>query len=203
MSDFQSSRRFDRPGSTVPQAIWLCLLLMFIMSPMRSTALQTEQASSVSHDGSRDFDFDLGVWRTDIVRRVHPLSGSNETMHLTGTVTVRKIWDGRAQVEEIVADGPKGRWEGMTVFLYDPQGRQWSMNFANSAVGKIAPPMIGSFQNGRCVLIGTDTVDGRTVLVRAVWSEFAPTSHVYEESYSADGGQTWEVNFTAHKTKLQ
>ena len=63
-------------------------------------------------------------------------------MHMTGTVTVRKLWDGRAQVEEIQADGPAGRWEGMTVFLYDPQAHQWSMNFANSSVGKITPPMI-------------------------------------------------------------
>lgn len=187
----------------VRRAIWLCLLLICISIPMRSTALQGGQTSPESHDGSHDFDFDLGVWKTDIVRRVHPLSGSNETVHLIGKVTVRKLWNGRAQVEEIVADGPKGRWEGMTVFLYDPQARQWSMNFANSSVGKITPPMIGAFQNGRCVLIGTDIVDGRAVLVRAVWSDFTPTTHTYQESYSADGGQTWEVYFTGHKTKLQ
>ena len=157
--------------------------------------------ASAPADGVHDFDFDLGLWKTHIVRRLHPLAGSDETIELSGTVTVRKLWDGRAQVEEIEADGPKGHWEGMTVFLYDPQARQWSMNFANSAVGKFATPMIGNFENGRGTLTGTDTLDGRAILVRAVWSNFTPTSHTYQESYSADGGRTWEVAFTAHKTK--
>ena len=159
-------------------------------------------ARPVPTDGAHDFDFDLGVWKTHIVRRLHPLSGSDETMALNGTVTVRALWGGRAQVEEIEADGPRGHWEGMTVFLYDPQARQWSMNFANSAAGRFATPMIGSFENGRGVLVGPDTLDGRAVLVRAVWSDFTPTTHQYQESYSADGGRTWEVAFTATKTKM-
>ncbi len=152
-------------------------------------------------DGAHDFDFDLGVWKTHITRRLHPLTASDETMQLTGTVTVRKVWDGRGQLEEIEADGPKGHWEGMTVFLYDPNARQWSMNFANSSVGKFAPPMIGSFENGRGELISQDTLDGRSILVRAVWSDITPTSHTYQESYSADGGRTWQVAFTAKKTR--
>jgi hypothetical protein len=152
-------------------------------------------------DGAHDFDFDLGVWKTHITRRLHPLSGSDETIQLTGTVTVHKVWDGRGQLEEIEADGPNGHWEGMTVFLYDPQARQWSMNFANSSVGKFTTPMIGSFENGRGELIAQDTLDGRSILVRAVWSDITPTSHTYQESYSADGGRTWDVAFTAAKTR--
>jgi len=158
-------------------------------------------AAQAPRDGAHDFDFDLGAWKTHIVRRLHPLSGSTETMQLSGTVTVRKLWDGRAQVEEIEADGPKGHWEGMTVFLYDPEAHQWSMNFANSGAGKFATPMIGSFADGRGELYGPDTLDGRAILVRAVWSDFTPTSHTYQESYSADGGKTWEVAFTATKTR--
>jgi len=159
------------------------------------------RAAPVARDGAHDFDFDLGVWTTHITRRLHPLSGSNETVQLTGTVTVRKVWDGRAQLEEIEADSPGGHWEGMTAFLYDPQAHQWSMNFANSASGKFASPMIGSFADGRGELYGTDTIYGRAILVRAVWSDFTPTTHTYQESYSVDGGKTWEVAFTAKKTK--
>lgn len=159
------------------------------------------EAAPAPRDGAHDFDFDLGVWTTHITRRLHPLTGSNETMQLTGTVTVRQVWSGRAQLEEIEADGPKGHWEGMTVFLYDPEAHQWSMNFANSAAGRFATPMIGSFENGRGELIGTDTLDGRSILVKAVWSDITPTSHTYQESYSADGGRSWEVAFTARKTK--
>ncbi len=164
------------------------------------TAPATQAAAP--HDGAHDFDFDLGVWKTRITRRLHPLSASTETMQLTGTVTVRRVWGGKAQLEEIEADDPKGHWEGMTMFLYDPDARQWSMNFANGGVGKFTPPMIGAFADGRGELVGTDTIDGRAILVRAVWSDFTPTTHTYQEFYSDDGGHTWDLAFTAHKTKL-
>jgi hypothetical protein len=185
-----------------PKLLSAAALAAALAGALPIASAQAADAGAPMRDGAHDFDFDLGTWRTDIVRRVHPLSGSDETVHLTGTVTVHKLWNGRAQVEEIEVGGPAGRWEGMTVFLYDPEAHQWSMNFANGAVGKMTSPMIGSLQDGRIQLIGTDTLDGRAIMARAVWTDFTPTSHTYQESVSADGGTTWVVYFTAHKTKL-
>jgi hypothetical protein len=184
-----------------PLAAALALLLSAAATPSLSAGAPAPPAAPVARDGQHDFDFDLGVWKTQITRRLHPLTGSDDKIELTGTVTVRKLWDGRGQVEEIEADSPSGHWEGMTVFLYDPQARQWSMNFANSSVGKFTTPMIGGFENGRGELITQDTLDGRSILVRGVWSDITPRSHTYQESYSADHGRTWEVVFTARKTK--
>jgi hypothetical protein len=175
--------------------------LLFSVLGALALGMASSAGANGPADGAHDFDFDLGVWKTHIVRRLHPLAGSDETIVLTGTVTVRAIWGGRGQLEEIEADGPKGHREGMTVFLYDPQARQWSMNFANSAVGKFSTPMVGRFADGRGELIGPDTLDGRPILVRGIWSAFTPTTHIYQESYSADGGRTWEVELTATKTK--
>ena len=177
------------------------LLLALLGGCVLALGAASPAGAQTPPDGAHDFDFDLGAWKTHIVRRLHPLSESDETIELAGTVTVRKLWDGRAQLEEIEADGPKGHWEGMTVFLYDPQARQWSMNFTNSAAGKFTTPMIGSFEKGRGELIGQDTLDGRSILVRAVWSDITPVSHTYQESYSADGGRTWKLSFTATKTR--
>ncbi|MGN6817100.1 MAG: hypothetical protein ACTHJR_00335 [Sphingomonas sp.] len=177
------------------------LLLSLLVGGTIALAMASGADARAPGDGARDFDFDLGVWKTHIVRRLHPLAGSDATIDLNGTVTVRPIWGGRGQLEEIEADGPKGHWEGMTVFLYDPQAHQWSMNFANSAVGKLTTPMVGKFENGRGELIGPDTLDGRPILVRGVWSDFTPTTHTYQESYSVDGGRTWEAELTATKTK--
>jgi hypothetical protein len=187
---------------------------MFLSKRLVAAALAAASAAAVptdaraadtppgARDGSHDFDFDVGVWKTHIVRRLHPLTASNEMVELSGTVTVRKLWDGRGQLEEIEADGPKGHWEGMTVFLYDPQAHQWSMNFANSSVGRLVTPMIGRFENGRGELIEQDTLDGSSILVRVVWSDIRPMSHTYREFYSADGGRTWRLSFTATKTKV-
>jgi hypothetical protein len=152
-------------------------------------------------DGQHDFDFNLGVWKTHIRRILDPLSGSANSIELEGTVTVRKVWDGRAQLEEIEADGPKGHWEGLTLFLYNPDAHQWSQSFANSKSGVVTSPLIGEFKNGRGELYSQDSFNGRSILVRGTWSDITPDSHHFEESYSQDGGKTWAPAFIANLTR--
>ena len=157
---------------------------------------------AAERDGSHDFDFNTGSWKTHIKRRVHALSGSNEFIELNGIVSVRDVWGGRAHLEEIEADGSNGHWQGLSLFLYNPSSHQWSQTFVNSKSGVLVPGLIGSFKGGRGELFESDTLDGRSILVRGVWSDIGPTSHRYEESYSDDGGKTWEVQLTADKTKV-
>jgi hypothetical protein len=171
-----------------------------------SGALAAESSptrAAITRDGAHDFDFDLGVWHTEIVRRLHPLADSTESVKLSGTVTIRKVWGGKAQLEEIEADGPNGHWEGMSLFLYAPSSHQWSQTFVGSAGGTITPGFVGSFQDGKGELFQQDTLDGRAVLVRATWSEITANSHKYEEEYSADGGKTWKLSFRAVKTRIR
>ena len=109
---------------------------------------QTPAPTPAVHDGQHDFDFNIGVWHTHIKRVLEPLASNSESIELNGTVTVRKVWDGKAELEEIEADGPKGHWEGLTLFLYNPSAHQWSQSFANSKVG-ILSSNIGEFKDGR------------------------------------------------------
>ena len=118
-------------------------------------------------------------------------------------MTVRKVWDGKAALEEIETDGPSGHWEGMTLFLYNPQAHQWSQTFVNSKNGVLTPGNIGEFKDGRVELYGQDTVQGRTILVRAIWSEITPDSHRYEEAFSQDGGKSWQRSFLANLTRVK
>lgn len=173
--------------------------------PRFACALEAQDSAAAqqaaARDGQHDFDFNFGVWHTHIRRVLDPLSGSTHTMELNGTVTVRKVWKGRAQLEEIEADGPNGHWEGMTLFLYNPQAHQWSQTFASSKTGVLSNPLIGSFKDGQGELFAQDTFQDKSILLRGVWSNITPTSHRYEESYSNDGGKTWAPAFTADLTR--
>ena len=166
----------------------------------RVGASQAPTPASVMRDGQHDFDFNVGLWNTHIKRVVDPFDADGKSIELNGTVTVRKVWDGRAELEEIEADGPKGHWEGLSLFLYNPQAHQWSQTFANSKVGTLSSN-VGEFKDGRVVLTGQDTVNDRTILVRAMWSDIKPESHRYEELYSNDGGMTWVTSFVANLTR--
>jgi hypothetical protein len=172
-----------------------------LWQPGRAQEATETKPNVSSHDGQHDFDFNFGVWKTHIKRVLDPLSGSNKSIELNGTVTVQQIWGGRAQWEEIEADGPNGHWQAMTLFFYNPEAHQWSQSFINSKIGELTPPLVGAFTDGRGELFSQDTFNGRSILVRAVWSDIKPDSHHFEESYSDNGGKTWAPAFIANLTR--
>jgi hypothetical protein len=158
--------------------------------------------TAASDPAQHDFDFNFGSWHTQITRIPDPFAAPQESMQINGTVTVRKIWGGRAQLEEIEADGPKGHWEGLTLFLYNPKAHQWSQSFISSSEGVLNSPNIGSFKNNVGELYSADTFKDRSILVKGTWSHIEPKSHRYEESYSEDGGKSWKPAFIANLTRI-
>src|SRR4051812_13262899 len=61
----------------------------------------TSAAAAEPRDGSHDFDFQLGKWQLKIRKLEHPLSGEQKWLDYAGTGTVRPLWNGKAQVEEL------------------------------------------------------------------------------------------------------
>jgi hypothetical protein len=183
----------------------LLSMVGFLLQPLAASPQATPSAAEARpqqvRDGQHDFDFHFGTWKTHIMRLAHPLSGSTAWIELNGTVTVRKVWDGRANLEEIEARNDSARLKGLTLFLYNPQSHQWSQSFANINDGTINQPLIGEFKDGRGELFDQETFNGRTILVRFVWSDITPDSHHVEQSFSDDGGKTWEPNFIATLTR--
>jgi hypothetical protein len=175
--------------------------LVTLILALISMAAATPAMPAEARDGLRDFDFNNGVWKTHITRILDPLSGSSRSIELNGTVSVRKVWGGKAWLEEIEADGPNGHWQGLTLFVYNRTARQWTQSFIDSKFGTLEPALVGSFKDGRGELYAQDTFNGRSILVRAVWSDIKPNSHHFEESYSDDGGQNWKPAFLANLTR--
>jgi hypothetical protein len=162
-----------------------------------------EQASIAVRDGQHDFDFHLGKWKSNITHLQHPLAGSTTWVKCEGNLTARKVWDGRAQIEELEADCPDHHIEDLLLFLYNPQSHQWSLNGAAVNDGVISRPMFGEFKNGRGEFYDQEPFKDRLILVRQVWSDITPTSHHFEQAFSDDGGKTWETNFRATLTREQ
>ena len=184
------------------QTLLLASSLIVLSLSLQGLA-QLNSDASKTRDGQHDFDFNIGAWNTHIKRLPHPLTGSNTWVELKGTVIVKKVWNGHAQLEEIEADGPTGHFEGLTLFLYNPQSHQWSQNFASSSGGTLSVPTVGEFKDGRGEFFDQEPFHGRTILVRVVWSNISPNSHQFEQSFSDDGGKTWEPNFVATLTRKE
>ncbi len=180
------------------------ILQPFQLAQQNSDSAKTgPQPSATNRDGQHDFDFDIGNWKTHVSRLQHPLTGSNTWVEYEGTTVVRKVWDGRANLAELEADGPGGHLEVLSLRLYDPQAHQWSLNTANSKGGTMSVPTIGEFKNGRGEFFDTEPINGRNILVRNVWSDITSNSCRFEQSFSEDGGKTWEVNWIAVDTRVK
>lgn len=160
------------------------------------------QDATTERDGQRDFDFTLGTWRSHLSLLQEPLSGSTTWNEYEGTTVVREVWEGRANLVEFDVSGPAGRIELLSLRLYNPQARQWSLHAASSRSGTLFPPVVGEFMEGRGEFYGVDTVDGRVILARFIITQVSPDTLRFEQAFSDDGGQTWEPNWIAIDTRV-
>ena len=177
----------------------LLALLLLACPPQRQS---TVQPPASAHDGQHDFDFELGRWNIHLKRRLNPLTGSNIWVEFDGTSVTRKVWDGRAQLEEFETNGTSGKVEGLTLRTYNRQTHQWSLWWANSKDGAVTPPQIGEFKDGRGEFYGQDTNNGKLVYVRFIWTKTDTNVPHFEQSFSEDGGKTWEVNWITDQTRV-
>ncbi len=182
----------------VPGLLWA---LHPAPAPAQSTPSAPATPAAPERDGQHDFDFEFGSWKAHLSRLLHPLTGSTTWVDYEGTSVVRKVWNGRANLGELEVEGTSGHIEGLTLRLYDPQSRQWHISWASSGDGTLGQAMTGGFKDGRGEFYDRETFNGEAVFVRFVFSDITPASFRFEQSFSADGGRTWEVNWKATSTR--
>ena len=170
----------------------------------QNSHVTTDAASSTMaapRDGAHDFDFNIGVWHTHINRIADPLSGSGASTEFNGTVTVRKIWGGRAQLERSRPIDSDGHQRGLTLFLYNPQSHQW-LDVYGQQVGDVecAQPLARSRMGAASSSIRTHLIGSQS------WfAECGRRSNriliATDSSWPADGGESWHPAFIANLTR--
>ena len=155
-----------------------------------------------ARDGQHDFDPLIGGWTFVLKVRLHPLTGSTTWVEFRGNGACHKVWNGRANLDQIALNGPNGPVEGLTLRLYNPQTREWSLYWANRKDGKVVVPQIGQFKDGHGEFYAQDMLDGKSIFVRFDWTNMTTNSPHFEQSFSDDGGKTWEVNWISNQTKI-
>ena len=198
--------------TNAPKHLRTCLLLcslVLTLEPIQASPQSKSDAPETGlqralkeRDGQYDFDFEIGTWKTHLRRLLRPLTGSTTWVEYDGTSIVRKIWNGRANLVELVVDGPAGHIEALNLRLYNSESHQWSLSFSSSGSGTLGQPAIGEFKNGRGEFFDQEMINGRAIFVRFVISDITPTSCRFEQSFSDDGGKTWEVNWVATDTRV-
>ena len=163
-------------------------------------------ALGAHRDGSHDFDFLISNWNAYV--RVLPdrLVGSTRWIEEKGISNHKKVLDTSANFEEFDAysDELKKRNKGQTLRMYNPTTHRWTIYLLDLDTGELdTPPVVGEFNDNRGEFYNQDTYKGRAIFVRYVWLNISPKSCRFEQSWSTDGGNTWEVNFTVDLSRAE
>ena len=186
----------------LPALLIVTLLVFQVALPAKARAANPDAKPAELRDGQHDFDFEIGTWKIHLNRLLHPLTGSTTWVEFDGTTVTRKLWDGRANIEQFETTSSASHIEGLTLRLYNPASHQWSIYWATSKDGTLGVPTVGEFKNGQGEFYDREVINGRMILVRFIWSQITPTSAHFEQSFSDDGGKTWEVNWITDQTRV-
>ncbi len=165
-------------------------------------AADPQSTTPAPRDGSHDFDWDIGTWKTHQKRLLHPLTGSTTWVEYEGTDVVKPIWNG-ANEGKIEAHGSAGNLEIFTVRMYNPDAHQWGVYFTNPATGVLSTPVVGEFKNGRADFYDQEPYNGRQIMVRFSVFNISADACEFQQAFSADGGKTWEPNFIVTETRVK
>ncbi|MBI3283555.1 MAG: hypothetical protein HYZ65_01705 [Burkholderiales bacterium] len=159
------------------------------------------QTPEQNRDGRHDFDFLLGRWRVENCRLRHRLQDNHEWENFEATQHNQALPGGIGNYDDFIAASWRPGFTGMSLRLFNPHARLWSIYWLDNlsgglnASGQLLPPVLGKFENGIGIFEADDELDGRAIRVRYTWSDIKPDSACWEQAMSADGGQSWEMNW--------
>ena len=197
-------------GAAHPSGWLEQLAAMTALGDQRASLLELEPTSrSLLGGGSRaarsskhDFDFLFGSWKVRNRYLKGRLRNSSAWIEFESRAEVQPLLNGLGNIDRysFVRNGEPT--EGVTLRLFDPETGKWSLHWADTVrPGALLPPMIGKFEGGVGEFFGDETVDGRTVLCRFLWTRTGDGSPRWEQAFSDDGGQTWETNWVMTFTR--
>lgn len=161
-------------------------------------------AAFMQRDGAHDFDFLIGNWRAHVWRLPDRLVGSNRWIEYRGKSNHKKLLDTNANFEDFEVESVDKTLhiKAQTLRVYNPVSHQWSIYSLDLGKGQVLmPPEVGQFNGDRGEFFDQEDYKGRAIVVRYVWLNLSSQHARMEQSFSVDGGKSWEVNWVCELSR--
>jgi len=162
----------------------------FNLSSDGSLAITASETSS-----KHDFDYLVGNWNIRNRTLKEPLVGSDKWDEFEATQEFRLLLLGQGNFDIFRTKLDGKPFEGLTVRLFDPKTRLWTIYWADSNAMKLDDGKVGSFDGDEGDFFGREVVAGKDVIVKFHWDKRNAKSPIYSRAFSADAGRTWEWNW--------
>lgn len=164
----------------------------------REWLIQPSAASSAD-----DFDFLAGQWNIHNRKLKTRLNGCTDWLEFDAKQEMKIILNGLGNTDSFRTTVDGKAFEGMTLRLFNPVTRLWSIYWADSTAAVLDPPVLGSFDNTIGEFYGKDDFNGREINVKFKWDKTDPGRPVWSQAFSDDKGSTWEWNWYMYMTKAK
>jgi hypothetical protein len=112
-----------------------------------------------------------------------------------GNTIDRKILNGIGNMDDNIIHMPTGLVHAITLRLFNPESKEWSIYWSTDKTGILDVPVIGSFKNGVGEFYSQELFEGHHIYSRFIWSKITKSACQWEQAFSEDGGKTWEINW--------
>lgn len=152
---------------------------------------------------ARDFDYLAGKWTMHHYKLKSRLTHSNEWEQFESTDENHGILDGIGNTDILKTTLNGKPFEGLTLRLFNPKTRLWSLYWVASNSGVLDPPVVGAFEGNIGRFYTRDTYEGKSIIMMFVWDKTDKNNPVWSQAFSPDNGKTWEWNWTntSHRIK--
>lgn len=150
-----------------------------------------------------DFDFFEGKWNLHNKKLKTRLNGCTEWIEFHATQEMYPILHGNGNIDNFLATFDGVPFEGMSLRLFNPKTKLWSIYWADTDRGELDPPVKGSFDNDMAHFFTKDIFEGKPILVVFRWDVRDKENPVWSQAFSDDNGQTWEWNWYMFMSKAK
>jgi len=132
----------------------------FALSSDGNLAITASASSS-----KNDFDYLVGNWNIRNRTLKEPLTGKGEWEEFDATQEFRVILLGQGNFDIFRTEFEGKPFEGLTVRLFEPHTRLWTIYWADSNAMKLDAGKVGSFAGNEGDFFGREVVAGKDVVV--------------------------------------
>jgi hypothetical protein len=158
--------------------------------------VQTHAEETAMPDHVHDFDFLIGKWHVRHRRLKERLADCHDWLEFDGATQFWLTMDGRGNIDDNYVGLPGAPYRAVTIRSYDPTIETWAIWWLDArSPHTIEAPVFGNFKDGVGTFQGDDIFDGKPIKVRFIWSHITANSARWEQAFSPDGGEIWEVNW--------
>ncbi|WP_266160881.1 hypothetical protein [Dyella silvatica] len=196
MTDLSARRRMlQRSLAAIP-------FLLTLDESASASAQEMSKPLAGGADPMHDFDFFLGSWNVKHRRLKQWLVGSHDWEEFEGSSHCISLLGGIVNLNETVVHRSTGTYRGMGLRAYDAKTNSWADWYLDGRhPTEMDAPGIGRFINGVGTFLSDDSFNGKPVKLRGLFTPINANTCQWDQSYSADGGKTWETNWIMRYTR--